>query len=96
MEIAGDRPLLRIGELSRRLGVTDHVPRAWEPLRAAPAGPGRQRFRLYSAADEGRIRQMQAYLAEGLSAAEQRAPCFARTGTPAQPGRGAGTSPRPR
>jgi hypothetical protein len=26
----GDRPLLRIGELSRRLGVSDHVLRAWE------------------------------------------------------------------
>src|SRR5580704_7928908 len=71
MEIAGDRPLLRIGELSRRLGVTDHVLRAWEsrygllqPVRSAGG------FRLYSAADEGRIRQMQAYLAEGLSAAE--------------------------
>jgi DNA-binding transcriptional MerR regulator/methylmalonyl-CoA mutase cobalamin-binding subunit len=71
METSGDRPLLRIGELSRRLGVTDHVLRAWEsrygllqPVRSAGG------FRLYSAADEGRIRQMQAYLAEGLSAAE--------------------------
>jgi len=66
-----DRPLLRIGELSRRLGVSDHVLRAWEtrygllqPVRS-PGG-----FRLYSAADEARIRRMQAYLAEGLSAAE--------------------------
>ena len=45
--------------------------RAWEsrygllqPVRS-PGG-----FRLYSAADEARIRRMQAYLAEGLSAAE--------------------------
>ena len=30
MEFPGDRPLLRIGELSRRLGVSDHVLRAWE------------------------------------------------------------------
>jgi hypothetical protein len=30
MEVPGDRPLLRIGELSRRLGVSDHVLRAWE------------------------------------------------------------------
>jgi MerR family transcriptional regulator, light-induced transcriptional regulator len=66
-----DRPLLRIGELSRRLGVSDHVLRAWEsrygllqPVRS-PGG-----FRLYSEADEARIRRMQAYLAEGLSAAE--------------------------
>ena len=71
METPGDRPLLRIGELSRRLGVTDHALRAWEsrygllqPVRSAGG------FRLYSAADEWRIRQMQAYLAEGLSAAE--------------------------
>ena len=62
---------MRIGELSRRLGVTDHVLRAWEnrygllqPVRS-PGG-----FRLYSAADEARIRRMQAYLAGGLSAAQ--------------------------
>ncbi len=30
MEFPGDPPLLRIGELSRRLGVSDHVLRAWE------------------------------------------------------------------
>jgi MerR family transcriptional regulator, light-induced transcriptional regulator len=71
MDSASDRPLLRIGELSRRLGVSDHVLRAWEtrygllqPVRSAGG------FRLYSAADEARIRRMQAYLAEGLSAAE--------------------------
>ena len=62
---------MRIGELSRRLGVSDHVLRAWEnrygllqPVRS-PGG-----FRLYSEADEARVRQMQAYLADGLSAAE--------------------------
>lgn len=71
MESPGDRPLLRIGELSRRLGVTDHALRAWEsrygllqPVRSAGG------FRLYSAADEWRIREMQAHLADGLSAAE--------------------------
>ena len=71
MDTPSDRPLLRIGELSRRLGVSDHVLRAWEsrygllqPVRS-PGG-----FRLYSEADESRIRRMQAYLAEGLSAAE--------------------------
>jgi len=65
------RPRLRIGELSRRMGVSDHVLRAWEsrygllqPVRT-PGG-----FRLYSEADESRIRRMQAYLAQGLSAAE--------------------------
>jgi MerR family transcriptional regulator, light-induced transcriptional regulator len=71
MEAATGRPLLRIGELSRRVGVSDHLLRAWEsrygllrPVRS-PGG-----FRLYSEADESRIRAMQAYLAEGLSAAE--------------------------
>ena len=71
MESPGHGPLLRIGELSRRLGVSDHVLRAWEsrygllqPVRSAGG------FRLYSEADESRVRQMQAYLADGLSAAE--------------------------
>jgi MerR family transcriptional regulator, light-induced transcriptional regulator len=63
--------LLRIGELSRRLGVSDHVLRAWEsrygllqPVRSAGG------FRLYSEADALRVRRMQGYLARGLSAAE--------------------------
>jgi MerR family transcriptional regulator, light-induced transcriptional regulator len=71
MELPGPGPLLRIGELSRRLGVSDHVLRAWEsrygllqPVRSAGG------FRLYSAADEWRVRRMQAQLAYGLSAAE--------------------------
>jgi MerR family transcriptional regulator, light-induced transcriptional regulator len=66
-----DLPVLRIGELSRRLGVSDHILRAWEsrygllqPVRSAGG------FRLYSEADARRIRQMQAHLARGLSAAE--------------------------
>ena len=29
MELPADSPLLRIGELSRRLGVSDHVLRGW-------------------------------------------------------------------
>jgi len=64
MEAPAGRSLLRIGELSRRVGVSDHLLRAWEsrygllqPVRS-PGG-----FRLYSEADESRIRQMQAYLA---------------------------------
>src|SRR5688572_26922040 len=63
--------VLRIGELSRRLGVSDHVLRAWErrygvlrPVRTAGG------FRLYSEADLDRVRRMQAFLAQGLSAAE--------------------------
>ena len=67
----GDGPLVRIGELSRRLGVSVHVLRAWES-RYGLLQPTRSTggFRLYSAADEERIRRMQAHLAEGLSAAE--------------------------
>jgi DNA-binding transcriptional MerR regulator len=62
---------LRIGELSRRLGVSDHVLRAWErrygllrPVRSAGG------FRLYSETDLERVRRMQDHLARGLSAAE--------------------------
>jgi DNA-binding transcriptional MerR regulator len=71
MDLPADSPLLRIGELSRRLGVSDHVLRSWEsrygllqPVRSTGG------FRLYSESDESRIRRMQAYLAAGLSAAE--------------------------
>jgi MerR family transcriptional regulator, light-induced transcriptional regulator len=71
MDSPDGQPVLRIGELSRRLGVSDHVLRAWEsrygllqPVRSAGG------FRLYSEADESRIRRMQAHLARGLSAAE--------------------------
>jgi DNA-binding transcriptional MerR regulator len=63
--------VLRIGELSRRLGISDHVLRAWErrygllrPVRSAGG------FRLYSEGDEARVRRMQAYIAQGLSPAE--------------------------
>jgi DNA-binding transcriptional MerR regulator len=62
---------VRIGELRRRAGVSDHVLRAWEsrygllqPVRS-PGG-----YRLYSAADAQRVRRMLAHLADGLSAAE--------------------------
>jgi len=91
MESSGDRPLLRIGELSRRLGVSDYVLRAWEnrygllqPVRS-PGG-----FRLYSEEDEWRIRRMQAYLADGLSAAEAaRAALSGDASTPARRAAGA-------
>ena len=62
---------LRIGALSKRAGVSAHVLRAWETrygLFAPDRSPGG--FRLYSDADLRRVRRMQAYLAEGLSAAE--------------------------
>jgi methanogenic corrinoid protein MtbC1 len=62
---------LRIGELSRRVGVSEHVLRAWESryglLRPARSPGG---YRLYSRDDENRVRQMQAHLAGGLAAAQ--------------------------
>ena len=71
MERADEAGVLRIGELSRRVGVSDHVLRAWEtryglfhPIRSTGG------FRLYSHADESRVRRMQFHLAQGLSAAE--------------------------
>ena len=86
MELEGDGPLLRIGELSRRLGVSDHVLRAWEsrygllqPVRS-PGG-----FRLYTEADESRVRRMQAYLADGLSAAEAARAALAGAGADPAP-----------
>jgi MerR family transcriptional regulator, light-induced transcriptional regulator len=62
---------LRIGELSRRVGVSPELLRAWE-LRYGLLKPTRSPggFRLYSEADEKRIRRMQAYQGQGLSAAE--------------------------
>jgi MerR family transcriptional regulator, light-induced transcriptional regulator len=62
---------VRIGELGRRVGVSEHVLRAWERrygLVRPERSPGG--YRLYSAADERRVRRMQAHLAAGLSAAE--------------------------
>jgi MerR family transcriptional regulator, light-induced transcriptional regulator len=63
--------VLRIGELSRRVGVSDHVLRAWESryglLKPERSAGG---FRLYSEADVLRIRRMQAHLTSGLAPAE--------------------------
>src|ERR1700746_705477 len=57
MDTPDGPPMLRIGELSRRLGVSDHVLRAWEsrygllqPVRSAGG------FRLYSEAAALRVR----------------------------------------
>ncbi len=65
---------LRIGELSRRSGVSPELLRAWErrygllePIRS-PGG-----LRLYSLADLERVRVMQQHLADGLAAAEAAA-----------------------
>jgi DNA-binding transcriptional MerR regulator len=76
--------VLRIGELSRRVGVSDHVLRAWEvryglltPVRSAGG------FRLYSDSDERRVRRMQFHIAQGLSAAEAARVAIAEAQPPA-------------
>jgi MerR family transcriptional regulator, light-induced transcriptional regulator len=92
MDSPDGSPVLRIGELSRRLGVSDHVLRAWEsrygllqPVRSAGG------FRLYSEADALRVRRMQAHLAHGLSAAEAaRAVLGEDNGAGPDPGQAAG------
>jgi MerR family transcriptional regulator, light-induced transcriptional regulator len=62
---------LRIGELSRRSGVSPELLRAWEHryglLRPERSDGG---FRLYSPQDERRVAAMRAHLERGLSAAE--------------------------
>jgi DNA-binding transcriptional MerR regulator len=62
---------MRIGELSRRTGVSPELLRAWEQryqlLRPSRSSGG---FRLYSSSDEARVRRTAALIAEGLSAAE--------------------------
>ena len=61
----------RIGEVSRRVGVSEHVLRAWESryglLKPERSAGG---YRLYSDEDERRVRRMQAHLADGLAAAQ--------------------------
>jgi DNA-binding transcriptional MerR regulator len=83
--------MVRIGELGRRVGVSEHVLRAWErryrllrPVRS-PGG-----YRLYSDADERRVRRMRAHLAAGLSAAEAARAALGeeRPGPPPPPGTG--------
>ena len=69
-----DDGFLRIGELSKRAGVSPELLRAWErrygllsPTRSAGG------LRLYSPADVERVRVMRQHLAEGVAAAEAAA-----------------------
>ena len=85
---SGAAPRLRIGELSRRSGVSADTLRAWE-RRYGLLSPERSEggFRLYTDADAGRVRAMQALIGEGLSAAEaavqvrEQLPAAGGTGT---------------
>lgn len=71
MNEATDLPFLRIGELSKRVGVSEHLLRAWE-LRYGLMKPARSEggYRLYTSSDEFRVRRMLAYLSQGLAAAQ--------------------------
>jgi MerR family transcriptional regulator, light-induced transcriptional regulator len=62
---------LRIGELSRRTGVSVELLRAWE-RRYGLLAPSRTTggFRLYGDDDERRVRRMLQYLDDGVSAGE--------------------------
>src|SRR5215210_597827 len=62
---------MRIGELSRRTGVSPELLRAWE-RRYGLLRPRRTdgRTRLYSAADETRVRLMRRYVDDGLAPSE--------------------------
>ena len=63
-------PGLRIGELGRRVGVTPEVLRAWE-RRYGVLQPRRSRSgqRLYTPADEARVRQMLGHMERGYAPA---------------------------
>lgn len=78
--------LVRIGELSRRLEISTHVLRAWE-RRYGVLTPERSEggYRLYSEADEHRVRIMQRHLARGLSAAEAARAALRETREPPRP-----------
>ena len=81
----------RIKEFATLVGVAEETLRAWErryhllqPERSAGG------YRLYSPADEQRIRSMQAHMARGLAAAQAAALAVAESGreivAPAEPG----------
>jgi MerR family transcriptional regulator, light-induced transcriptional regulator len=72
--MAGTGEVLRIGELSKRVGASPELLRAWERryglLRPARSAGG---LRLYSRADVERVSLMQQHLAAGMAAAEAAA-----------------------
>ena len=75
---------VRIGELSRRTGVSPELLRAWEQryglLRPTRSDGG---FRLYSPQDEHRVATMRSHLERGLSAAEAARITLDEESTPA-------------
>jgi methanogenic corrinoid protein MtbC1 len=79
---------LRIGELSRRVGVSPELLRAWE-TRYGLVDPERTQggLRLYSGEDERRVREMRRQIAAGLSAAEAARVALGTSARPASPQR---------
>ena len=75
-----DAPYLRIGALSERVGVSPELLRAWEQryrlLQPVRSDGG---FRLYSSADEQRVRAMRRHLDAGVSAAQAARLALAET-----------------
>jgi DNA-binding transcriptional MerR regulator len=75
---------VRIGELSRRTGVSPELLRAWEQryglVRPTRSDGG---FRLYSPQDEHRVATMRSHLERGLSAAEAARITLDEESTPA-------------
>jgi MerR family transcriptional regulator, light-induced transcriptional regulator len=83
LTVSTSEPLIRIGELSRRVGVSAERLRAWErrygllrPVRT-PGG-----FRLYTSADERRVRVMQTHMEAGSSAAQAASAALAAEASP--------------
>jgi methanogenic corrinoid protein MtbC1 len=92
----GEEPLVRIGELARRAGIPAATLRAWERRygvvepRRGPSG-----YRLYTAADERRLRSMVGLVDQGVAPAEAAARVIgaavaAEAAAPAVAGAGAG------
>jgi methanogenic corrinoid protein MtbC1 len=81
---SGDESLIRIGELARRAGVATATLRAWE-RRYGVVEPtrGESGYRLYSAADERRLRAMIALIDQGVAPAEAAARVLAAAGADA-------------
>jgi DNA-binding transcriptional MerR regulator len=77
---------LRIGELSRRSGVSPELLRAWE-RRYGLLRPERSEggLRLYSSGDLERVRAMQRHMTEGLAAREAAALAGREAAEPAPP-----------
>jgi MerR family transcriptional regulator, light-induced transcriptional regulator len=86
-------PLVRIGELSRRTGVTPDTLRAWE-RRYRLLQPSRSDggFRLYGPADERRVHSMKAMIDSGASASEAARLAIAGEGLAGSRGTPGGTA----